>query len=38
MPVEDVRAIVAYLCTLTDDGESACDLENLDAIIEADQQ
>ena len=38
MPIEDVRAIVSYLCTLTEDGESACDLENLDAIIAADQQ
>lgn len=38
MPIEDVRAIVAYLCTLTEDGESACDLDNLDAIIAADQQ
>ncbi len=35
MPVDDNKAIVAYLCTQTATGESACDLSNLDAIIAA---
>jgi len=35
MPVDDNKAIVAYLCTQTSTGESACDLSNLDAIIAA---
>jgi hypothetical protein len=30
MPVNDAKAIVAYLCSLNDTGESACNLENLD--------
>ena len=34
MAEEDAKAIVAYLCTLTDTGDSACDLENLDAYAE----
>jgi hypothetical protein len=32
MPVDDHLAIVAYLCAQTDTGESACDLENLQAV------
>ena len=35
MPVDDNKAIVAYLCTQTATGESACDLNNLDALIAA---
>lgn len=35
MPEEDNQAIVAYLCTQTGSGESACDLENLQAIIDS---
>lgn len=34
MPKEDALAIVAYLCTLTDSGESVCDLDNLAAYAE----
>ncbi len=34
MPKEDAMAIVAYLCTQTDTGESACDLENLAEFAE----
>lgn len=34
MPVDDHIAIVAYLCTQTATGESACDLDNLFAIAE----
>lgn len=32
MPVDENQAIVAYLCTQTATGESACDLENLASI------
>lgn len=35
MTEEDNLAIVAYLCSQTASGESACDLENLQAIIDA---
>ncbi len=35
MPSEDGQAVVAYLCTLTDIGESACDLENLEVYAES---
>ncbi|PJF20913.1 MAG: hypothetical protein CUN56_13770 [Phototrophicales bacterium] len=31
MPVNDAKAIVAYLCSLSESSEYACDLENLDA-------
>ena len=34
MPLDEGLAIVAYLCTLTDDGESACDLDVLPAMME----
>ncbi len=33
MPPDDHFAIVAYLCTLTASGESACDLDNLERIV-----
>ncbi|MGQ9889171.1 MAG: cytochrome c oxidase subunit II [Aggregatilineales bacterium] len=33
MPPDDHLAIVAYLCTLTASGESACDLDNLERIV-----
>jgi cytochrome c oxidase subunit 2 len=33
MSLEDHKGIVAYLCTQTSTGESACDLDNLDQII-----
>jgi cytochrome c oxidase subunit II len=36
MPHEDARAIIAFLCTLTDTGESTCDLDNLDAFMSVD--
>jgi hypothetical protein len=29
MPLDENQAIVAYLCTQTETGDSACDLENL---------
>ena len=32
MPADEAQAIVAYLCTQTSTGESACDLENLASI------
>ena len=32
MPVDDARAIVAYLCTQTESSESACDLDNLASL------
>lgn len=32
---EDAQAIVAFLCTLTETGESACNLENLAAYAES---
>jgi heme/copper-type cytochrome/quinol oxidase subunit 2 len=35
MPKEDAKAIVAYLCTISDVGESVCDLDNLDTYAEA---
>ncbi|GAB4515566.1 MAG: cytochrome c oxidase subunit II [Anaerolineae bacterium] len=35
MPKEDAQAIVAYLCTQTTSGESACDLDNLAAFAES---
>lgn len=34
MPVEDAKAIVAYLCTLSDTGESVCDLDNLNVYAQ----
>jgi len=34
MPLDEGLAIVAYLCTLTTDGESACDLDLLPAMME----
>ncbi len=33
MPPDDHSAIVAYLCTQTSTGESACDLDNLERIV-----
>jgi cytochrome c oxidase subunit II len=35
MPAEDLEAIVAYLCTQTETGNSACSLDNIDSIIQA---
>ena len=35
MPYADAQAIIAFLCALTETGESGCDLENLDALIAA---
>ena len=35
MPIDDARAVIAFLCTQTSTGESACDLANLDSLIEA---
>lgn len=35
MPKDDAKAIVAYLCTINDTGESVCDLDNLDAYAES---
>lgn len=35
MPLADTEAIVAYLCTQTETGESACNLDNLDSVIQA---
>jgi cytochrome c oxidase subunit 2 len=34
MPIEDAKAIVSFLCTLTPDETSTCDLENLDTFAE----
>ncbi len=34
MPIEDAKAIVAYLCTINDTGESVCDLDNLNVYAE----
>lgn len=34
-PSEDAQAVVAFLCTLTSDGQSVCDLENLAAYAES---
>jgi cytochrome c oxidase subunit II len=36
MPREDIRAIVAYLCTQTNEAETPCDLDNIEAVDEAD--
>lgn len=36
MPVNDVYAITAYLCSLTSAEESACDMDNVREFIEAD--
>lgn len=33
MPAADLKAIVAYLCTITETGESACNLDNIDSVI-----
>lgn len=35
MPIDDAKAVVAFLCTQTSTGESACDLDNLDSYAES---
>lgn len=35
MPIDDAKAVIAFLCSQTSTGESACDLANLDSLIEA---
>lgn len=33
MPADDAKAIVAFLCSQTSSGESACNLDELDAVL-----